>query len=198
MRRLERTEMPHPILSPQFQGTLIMNNATHEHPLATSSANNPPHASLGAGQLASMLWKSNEGGAEGNYQFNLFRLLSTTGHVSQLFRPEDIPSLLKLLHLLATTLIAEGVLDTILSDELSRIAQFLHEAFDDSAERSSDAMNADQRNALADVLAYLQNHLFLRTFDFPPTNRLHAQIAILQQWLASNPSQASKRQGDKL
>jgi hypothetical protein len=63
---------------------------------------------LGAGQLASTVWKSGDEASGWRYRFSLFRMPSTTGRVSQLLRTSDLPSLVKLCQVLAATLAEDG------------------------------------------------------------------------------------------
>jgi hypothetical protein len=63
---------------------------------------------LGAGKLASTVWKTGDEAAGWRYRFSIFRMPSTTGRVSQLLRASDLPSLVKLCQVLAATLAEDG------------------------------------------------------------------------------------------
>ena len=63
-----------------------------------------PYAMLGAGQLVSAIWTIDLRRSRGTHRFNIYRISARTGRVSQLLRPADVPDLVKLCQVLATTL----------------------------------------------------------------------------------------------
>jgi len=67
-----------------------------------------PYAMLGAGPLTSALWKAGDERSGWTYRFNIYRMSSRTGHVSELLRPKDVGDLVKLCQVLATTLADDG------------------------------------------------------------------------------------------
>ena len=69
-----------------------------------------PYCMVGAGELASALWKTGDQVAGWRYRFNLFRMPSRSGRVSQLFRPADLTDIVKLCQVLAATLVDDGCL----------------------------------------------------------------------------------------
>lgn len=67
-----------------------------------------PYAMLGAGQLVSAIWKLDRRRSRATHRFNIYRSSARTGRVSQLLRPADVPDLVKLCQVLATTLAEDG------------------------------------------------------------------------------------------
>lgn len=67
-----------------------------------------PYAMLGAGQLSSALWKAGDEQSGWTYRFNIYRMSSRTGHVSELLRPQDVGDLVKLCQVLAAILADDG------------------------------------------------------------------------------------------
>ena len=67
-----------------------------------------PYAILGAGQLSSALWKAGDEQSGWTYRFNIYRMSSRTGHVSELLRPQDVGDLVKLCQVLAAILADDG------------------------------------------------------------------------------------------
>jgi hypothetical protein len=67
-----------------------------------------PYAILGAGQLSSALWKAGDEQRGWTYRFNIYRMSSRTGHVSELLRPQDVGDLVKLCQVLAAILADDG------------------------------------------------------------------------------------------
>src|SRR5581483_6248692 len=66
-----------------------------------------PYAMVGAGRLASSIWKRGDARAGFRYSFNIFRL-THDGRVRQSFVPSDLFSFIKLIQLLAATLSDDG------------------------------------------------------------------------------------------
>jgi len=67
-----------------------------------------PYVMLGAGQLSSALWKAGDEQSGWTYRFNIYRMSSRTGHVSELLRPQDVGDLVKLCQVLAAILADDG------------------------------------------------------------------------------------------
>lgn len=86
-----------------------------------------PMAMIGAGPLTSALWKSGDEHSGFRYRFNLFRQLSGTGHVSQLFRPTDLMHFVKLTRVLAAVLADDGCLKATQRASLRSLATELDE-----------------------------------------------------------------------
>lgn len=83
-----------------------------------------PYAMLGAGKLAATLWKAGSESSGWRYRYNVFRL-SPRGHVGQKFRPGDLKHLVRLAHVLASTLSDDGCLSPKEREELSELASKL-------------------------------------------------------------------------
>src|SRR5262245_3057947 len=88
-----------------------------------------PYAMLGAGKLASSLWKRGSAASGWQYRFNIFRL-SPTGRVQQQFRSSDVSSLVKLAKVLATELVNDGCLDADSRRRLMTLAAALDCVFE--------------------------------------------------------------------
>ncbi|MBX3438891.1 MAG: hypothetical protein KF861_15475 [Planctomycetaceae bacterium] len=69
-----------------------------------------PYEFIGAGKLVSALWKRADGRRGWRYRFNIFRMHDHHGTVSRMFRPGDLPDLLKLCQVLAMELRRDGCL----------------------------------------------------------------------------------------
>jgi hypothetical protein len=85
-----------------------MNQQTRTSLGITSDSRSKPYCMLGAGKLASAVWKTGDQPAGWRYRFNCFRMPFGTGRVSQLFRPADLTDLVKLCQVLAATLAEDG------------------------------------------------------------------------------------------
>lgn len=84
-----------------------------------------PYAMLGAGQLTSAVWKRGELASGWAYRFNIYRMSCGEGRVSQLFRPADVPDLVKLCHVLAAVLADDGCLPRAERRALKALAEKL-------------------------------------------------------------------------
>lgn len=82
---------------------------------------------VGAGRLASMIWKDGDEQLGWRYRFNVFRTQSRGGRVSQLFTPADVIHLVKLAQVLAAVISDDGCLDPIERGVLKRLADDLDE-----------------------------------------------------------------------
>jgi len=80
---------------------------------------------LGAGPLVSAIWKTGHHRSGWRYRFNVYRHGSRDGQVSQLLRPADLPNLVKLCQVLATTLADDGCIPPELRGNLSELAERL-------------------------------------------------------------------------
>jgi hypothetical protein len=85
-----------------------------------------PYAMVGAGQLASAIWKTGDEVAGWRYQFNLFRM-SPKGRIGQQFGPADLVPLVKLVRVLAAVLADDGCVSPTQQTELARLAVLLDE-----------------------------------------------------------------------
>lgn len=81
-----------------------------------------PYAALGAGQLTSNLWKTGDERSGWSYRFNIYRISSQNGHVTQIFRPSDVPNLVKLCQVLAVTLADDGCIPADLCHDLADLS----------------------------------------------------------------------------
>lgn len=89
-----------------------------------------PYAMLGAGPLVSSLWKQGDSDSGWAYRFNVFRMSTASGHVSQLLRPRDVHDLVKLCRVLAAELVHDGCLPLSQRRELADLADTLNELTD--------------------------------------------------------------------
>lgn len=95
---------------------------TTPHPL--SGGNLPqkkPYAMVGAGKLASTIWKTGNASSGWRYFLNVFRF-SNDGSVGHTLRPTDLMPLVKLVQVLAATLTDDGCLAPAVRAELERLA----------------------------------------------------------------------------
>lgn len=67
-----------------------------------------PYELVGAGQLASAIWKHGDSQSGWDYRFNIFRMKPQNGRVSQLLSPCDVHDLVKLSRVLAAVLADDG------------------------------------------------------------------------------------------
>lgn len=94
---------------------------TRNEIMATAVADTKPMATVGAGHLASMIWKDGDEQAGWRYRFNVFRTSATRGRVSQLFSPRDIVQLVKLAHVLSAVIADDGCVARSERDLLNRL-----------------------------------------------------------------------------
>ena len=90
-----------------------------------------PYCMLGAGKLASTVWKTGDEASGWRYRFNVFRL-SSSGRVSQSLRAEDLVALAKLTRVIASILIDDGCIAPQERAALRGLVAFLDLAFDES------------------------------------------------------------------
>ena len=99
---------------------------THLHtPSLSSAVPSKPMAMIGAGRLTSMIWKNGDERSGWRYSFNLFRLTSQGGRVSQLFKPTDVIHFVKLAQVLAAVIADDGCLTHVEAGVLKRLANDL-------------------------------------------------------------------------
>ncbi len=92
-----------------------------------------PMGVVGAGQLASMIWKDGDQFAGWRYRFNLFRMDRRGKRISQLFRPSDVIHLVKLAQVLAAVLADDGCLTAVERGSLKRLADDLDQFWNQTA-----------------------------------------------------------------
>jgi hypothetical protein len=94
---------------------------------AKQPESNKPYTMLGAGKLTSAMWKEGDPNSGFRYRFNIYRTDAKTGHVEQIFQPDDVQSLVNLARLLGVVFLDDGWLseqDRIrLHDLVSRLDQ---------------------------------------------------------------------------
>ena len=81
-----------------------------------------PYEILGAGQLVSTVWKTGDSCGGWQYRFNVYRMSECNGHVSQLLRPADVESMVKLCQVLAMTLADDGCVPAEQRQKLADLA----------------------------------------------------------------------------
>jgi hypothetical protein len=81
-----------------------------------------PYALLGAGTLTAAIWKKGDEEDGWSYRFNIFRMQSSTGRVSQLFCPSDVQELVKLCRVLALVLVDDGCISSAQRRSLAALA----------------------------------------------------------------------------
>jgi hypothetical protein len=88
-----------------------------------------PYTMAGAGPLVSAIWKLGDDDAGWNFRFNIYRVTPSTGDVSQLFQPEDLPHLAKLCRVLALILAEDASIPAPLRAELDELNHRLDSSF---------------------------------------------------------------------
>jgi hypothetical protein len=79
----------------------------------------------GAGPLVSSIWKHGDCESGWAYRFNIYRMTPRSGHVVQLFRPEDILHLSNLCRVLAAIVADDGCIPAALRSELASLIEKL-------------------------------------------------------------------------
>lgn len=97
-----------------------MTNRNDKH-RKNSKVTNRPYCLVGASRLSAALWKDGDEQGGFRYRFNIFRMLASSGRVSQLFDPEDVISLAKLAHVMALALIDDGCIHADLRRQLQQL-----------------------------------------------------------------------------
>lgn len=121
---------------------------THFHkPSLTSPVPSKPIAMVGAGRLTSMIWKNGDQRSGWRYSFNLFRLASQGGRVSQLFKPTDVIHFVKLAQVLAAVIADDGCLTQVEAGALKRLANDLDQLLKQASyapNAATEEVNPDQ------------------------------------------------------
>ena len=112
-----------------------MKNAKQDND-ARDAAITKPYTMVGAGKLASTIWKSGDEYSGWRYRFNIFRMTARDGRVSQQFFPSDVIQLVKLTRVLATVLDDDGCLPLAQRRMLRRMAFFLDDFLRSSEENA--------------------------------------------------------------
>jgi hypothetical protein len=124
-----------------------MKRHPHGYSSLISPSNPKPYCTVGAGQLTSFIWKSGDAVRGWRYRFNLFRLTSRGGRVSQMFGPPDIMHFVKLLQVLASVLADDGCLNTVERGVLKRLATDLDGLLRNAAIRKTHEGETDGNTA---------------------------------------------------
>ena len=82
-----------------------------------------PYFMVGAGRLASTVWKTGEEAQGWAYHFNLVVLDAEDGSVTRRFEPDDLPDLVTLVRVLAVELAGDGCMDDSLRAALFELAE---------------------------------------------------------------------------
>ena len=99
----------------------------HTSALFSTETSRKPLGMVGAGRLASMIWKTGDEQSGWRYRFNVFRTVNNAGRVSQLFAPSDAILLVKLAHVLAAVIADDGCISPDERQSLKRLATELDE-----------------------------------------------------------------------
>ncbi len=161
-------------------------NHGHGANLVLLKKDQKPYATMGAGRLVSTLWKQGEERGGWRYRFNLFRMSSHTGHVTQQFRPQDVPDLVKLTRLLAFSLADDGCLDAELRSDLLCLSACLDDVLGTLDTYRPGVLKAYEANALANVVAYLWETEARHFEEHPECFPLMADLLLLRRWLEAN------------
>ncbi len=139
----------------QLSTSLFMTQRSHKRsytlthlqpPSLTLSMLPKPMAMVGAGRLTSMIWKNGDERTGWRYSFNLFRLTTHGGRVSQLFKPADVIHLVKLAQVLAAVIADDGCLTQIECGVLKRLATDLDEVLRDTPDNSEGFQDGEKRS----------------------------------------------------
>ena len=149
-----------------------------------NSASTNPYAMLGAGQLASALWKTSDTREQFAYGFNVFRMCAVSGEVTQRFTPDDLPNLARLTRVLAFEIAEDGCLDGDLRDDLSCLAACLDDVVP-SGERMLDRRRPSPyvAHALQYVLDYLIEDEGKHFAQNPSSGHVYRRLIFLACWL---------------
>lgn len=89
-----------------------------------------PLGMVGAGRLASMIWKDGDEQSGWRYRFNVFRTARNRARVSQLFAPADVIHFVKLAQVLAAVIADDGCVTAAERAALKRLANDLDELWE--------------------------------------------------------------------
>jgi hypothetical protein len=141
-----------------------------------------PHAMLGAGQIASSVWKTIDTRGRFAYHFNVFRMSARGGGVTQRFTPADLPDLARLTQLLATVISDDVCLDEGLRDDLSCLAACLDTALPASRPNVPPLPPRPLADALRKIIGYLLDDG--QSFGSKPLpEHMHHSICLVARWL---------------
>lgn len=65
------------------------------------------YASIGAGELTSLIWKRLSADGTTSYEFNLFRILPRSRRTTGLLKPKHLRSIIKIVYLVATAMLED-------------------------------------------------------------------------------------------
>lgn len=145
-----------------------------------------PYATMGAGRLASTLWKEADRRGGWRYRFNLFRMSAPNGHVSQRFRPEDLPDLVKLVQILSAALTHDGGVPDELSQDLCCLRACLDDLLGVPGGPRAGFMAAIDVAALAALVTYVWETECRHFAERPELSVLMPNVLQLQRWLDTN------------
>lgn len=145
-----------------------------------------PYATMGAGRLASTLWKEADGRDGWRYRFNLFRMSTPSGHVIQRFRPEDVPDLVKLVRILTAALIQDGGIPDELRQDLCCLLACLEDLLGIPGGPQAGFMAAVDVAALAALVTYVWETECRHFADRPELSVILPNVLQLQRWLDTN------------
>lgn len=87
--------------------------------------NTPLHTVFGVENVVSWVWKLEDEKGGWHYRYNIFRVIETSGRVSQRFTPRDLPKLLRMARALAETFSDDSNLGSELRDDMGCLAACL-------------------------------------------------------------------------
>lgn len=111
---------------------------------------------------------------------------SQTGHVSQQFRPQDVPDLVKLVRLLTFSLADDGCLNAELRSDLMCLSACLDDVLGTPDGYRAGVRRAYEANALASVVAYLWKTEARHFEEYPECFPLMTDVLLLRRWLEMN------------
>ena len=141
-----------------------------------------PHAMLGAGQIASSIWKTIDTRGRFAYHFNVFRMSARGGRVTQRFTPADLPDLARMTQLLATVISDEGCLDEGFRDDLSCLAARLDTALPTSRPTVPPLPPRPLANALRKIVRHLLDDERCLVPN-PSLDHVYHSILLVARWL---------------
>jgi len=144
-----------------------------------------PIAILGAGRLATMLWRSQVGKCGWFYRFNIFRINQHSGRITQHFTSEDITDFAKLVQLLACAMSEDGYLEPDLRDDLSCLASCLADVLGNDYPEYVLPTTPDR--AVGDVLGAVIQHFWddaAHGFKkLPLCYHIYRKLVFVDRWL---------------
>ena len=146
--------------------------------------NPKPHAMLGAGALASSIWKTTEQDERDAFRFNVFRLDADNGNVTQRFASSDIPDLARLAQVLAVAISGEDSVPNELRDDLSCLAACLGDVLPNSrVSVTRPAPRTGIHQALRSVVEYLLDDEQRHFRDQPTMGHVYRSVVLVARWL---------------